>query len=319
MTTHPLNSNIDSVFKIGEQRVTIAVAPNEESSRFPIIDEIKIDNIDICQYYEAQREEMSIPRSTPRSNIPILKPFNNKPISSRTTTTPEPETTTEIVTTTEITPTRPPIRINTSRPNNNNLKCGQRVTHQPQALITHGSKTREGLWPWHVAIYHNTKFSRSYVCGGSLINRKTILTAAHCIIDGNGVIIPERISVELGRFDLQVTSVNIQAVKIFDVIPHEKYDPESFEHDIGILKLATYAQLNRYVQIICLPSPNAIFSNKVGEIVGWGRNEDNLIQNEMRHAAMPVIDRITCLRSNRNHFGQYLTDTNFCAGNQNGK
>lgn len=295
---HPMNSNIRNIFHIGEGRVTISAAPNEISKRFPLLDEILIDDIEICDYYRSQAEEIIIPTVTQR--IEVTTP----------TTTPIPITTQPNIIET---PRPPPNPIN----KNKNPACGQRLIQQPLTLITNGFKTREGLWPWHVALYHNTKFTRSYVCGGTLINRKTILTAAHCIIDGSGVIIPERISVELGRFDLQITSNNIQTLKVFDVIPHEKYSPESFENDIGLLKLATFAQINRFVQVICLPQPNALFNNQIGQIVGWGRNEDNMILNEMRHAPMPVIDRITCLRSNRNHFGQYLTETNFCAGNQN--
>lgn len=290
-----------SIFHIGVGRVTIAVAPNAGSTRFPKLDEILIDDTEVCDYYRSQGEVTFDPSVTERIEI-------------TTTTTPIQITQA---------PTSQPIIIETPRqpqkPINKNPACGQRVIQQPLTLITHGFKTREGLWPWHVALYHNTKFTRNYVCGGTLINRKTILTAAHCILDGSGVIIPERLTVELGRFDLQISSNNVQTIKVFDVIPHEKYSPETFENDIGLLKLATYAQLNRFVQVICLPQANVGFNNQIGQIVGWGRNEENMILSEMRHAPMPVIDRITCLRSNRNHFGQYLTETNFCAGNQNCK
>ena len=43
--------------------------------------------------------------------------------------------------------------------------------------IYHGQPSRQGKWPFMVAIYYDGKQH----CGGSIWNQDTILTAAHCL------------------------------------------------------------------------------------------------------------------------------------------
>lgn len=59
--------------------------------------------------------------------------------------------------------------------------CGKRVeSSKSVALLTGGSATDAVKYPWHAAIYQITSGSRSYKCGGSLIQTKAVLTAGEC-------------------------------------------------------------------------------------------------------------------------------------------
>lgn len=40
-----------------------------------------------------------------------------------------------------------------------------------------------GEWPWHAAIYRNEVGALNCVCGGSLVSKWLIVTAAHCVTD----------------------------------------------------------------------------------------------------------------------------------------
>lgn len=59
-------------------------------------------------------------------------------------------------------------------------------------------------------------------------------------------------------------------------------------------------------------------TGRFGTVIGWGYTERDKVSYILRHTAMPVVSFTTCLDSNRDFFGQFLSDKNFCAGSRNG-
>ena len=58
----------------------------------------------------------------------------------------------------------------------NTSDCGRPGPSQ----IIGGQVSREGAWPWHVGVFFSSGSQSTYQCGGSLINSRYIITAAHC-------------------------------------------------------------------------------------------------------------------------------------------
>ena len=60
------------------------------------------------------------------------------------------------------------------------LECG--LSSRPKiSYIVHGTVSDRVSWPWHVAIFRQTEEGLTYYCGGTLISRNVIITAAHCV------------------------------------------------------------------------------------------------------------------------------------------
>lgn len=94
------------------------------------------------------------------------------------------------------------------------LSCGRRLVNH-QALITNGCQSKEGDWPWHVAIYHvGTNQDIAYKCGGSVLTPNSILTAAHCVFENGRPITPERVLVQLGKYNLRISGPNTQEFQV---------------------------------------------------------------------------------------------------------
>lgn len=93
-------------------------------------------------------------------------------------------------------------------------------------------------------------------------------------------------------------------------------------NDIAIILLATQATFSNYIQPICLWNAKTTDLSEVvgkqGVVVGFGVTETDNISNTLRELVMPVVSIGTCLVSNNEFYGQFLSDFTFCAGSRNG-
>ena len=124
--------------------------------------------------------------------------------------------------------------------------------------------------PWQVQM--KTTKTREVDCGGTILNRDTILTAAHCKITKRSHFVVA--GVTDSRNGLLPASPQAQTSRIKRVINHPNFIPEyptqkSFHFDITILKLKSPFKFNRDVNFACLPAPN-FSTQKRGLVSGWG-------------------------------------------------
>lgn len=162
-------------------------------------------------------------------------------------------------------------------------ECG--VTYKnPNTKIVGGIEAEPNSWPSIVYVVSSYTFDyelpnpskeiqtlifESY-CAGVLIDRYTVLTAAHCYrgkvsvkdpISGNEIefnvttnkfhkTIGSIYSVYVGVHDIEKDGVKIN---VSEYIKHPLYDKSSVLNDIAIIKLATPVKLNKKVQLACLP------------------------------------------------------------------
>lgn len=153
------------------------------------------------------------------------------------------------------------------------------------------------------------------LCGGSVINARTILTAAHC---------PEGSSstqVVLGAHQLTANEPNQQrqTVPASAYRIHESYASETLTNDVAILILPVAVTFNDFVRVTVLPTSLAS-ENFIGDqatISGWGRISDSTqgTSSHLRSVTQPVISNAGCQAV----FGSIIVESTICISTVGGR
>ncbi|KYM97718.1 PREDICTED: venom serine protease Bi-VSP-like [Cyphomyrmex costatus] len=152
-------------------------------------------------------------------------------------------------------------------------------------LIVGGKKAEAKEFPHMAAVGVDSTDKILWICGGTLISKKIVLTAAHCTWTadwGNAN------WVRLGDLNLVQSNDNAkpQTIAIQERIRHPDYKRPLEYHDIAILRLAKEAVYDAYVRPACLPVdwPD-VGPNDKAVATGWGlvdwaddQGSDNLLK-----------------------------------------
>ena len=123
-----------------------------------------------------------------------------------------------------------------------------------------GEMTSEpGRWPWHVALYWKSNASMwEYVCGGSLISKNAVITAAHCVATPltEKPVKFENMTVQFGKYWRKYNHSEdyVQTREIAHVIIHPNYSGTTFDSDLALLILKSPVDLTSSVSPVCYPT-----------------------------------------------------------------
>ncbi|XP_013792869.2 venom serine protease-like, partial [Limulus polyphemus] len=112
-----------------------------------------------------------------------------------------------------------------------------------------------------------------FICGGTIINKVSIVTAAHCLVTQFGNRQNSSIFVRVGAHDIDNSGTDYQVNK---VIVHKDYNYPSHYYDIGLILLSKPVEYNDEVQPLCIPELNKLnvnLNNKEVVVIGWGVTE----------------------------------------------
>uniref|UniRef100_A0A0A9XRW5 Serine proteinase stubble n=1 Tax=Lygus hesperus TaxID=30085 RepID=A0A0A9XRW5_LYGHE len=197
----------------------------------------------------------------PPENIPI-DATTTKPIDGPTSTD-KPEVTTSGPRKTTTRPRRKP-------------RCGmRRVDLFETRIMGAKNKTKSSEFPWMVAIFHNEENNgnqvKRYMCAGSLIHERVVMTVAHCA----NQLVPENTVLRAGAWDL---SCNEEAYPhqdriVSQIIMHSQYNARYVTNDVALLVTTTPFKFAMNVDILCLPKIDDVVSDDSCIGAGWGKNE----------------------------------------------
>ncbi|XP_045454968.1 serine protease 48-like [Melitaea cinxia] len=200
--------------------------------------------------------------------------------------------------------------------------CGKRKVLHTE-LIVSGVSTKAGDWPWHVAIYRQERSTLKYICGGTLISKHIVLTAAHCTTLNGVPVLPDILGVFAGKYYLFRSDITTQELQVHQVIVHDEYSHTTLKNDISLLKLRTEVIFNNYVQPACLWYDEAYDKltsfDIFGTVVGWGFDRTDSLTTSIHAATIPLIPNLSCILSNPIFYSNAIKDgKKFCAGYNNG-
>jgi len=244
------------------------------------------------------------------------------------------------------------------KPNGYKEECGTRTT---LTNIVGGKKAKRGDFPYMALLGYATftnsegKSIKSYDCGGSLINKWYVLTAAHCMFQVSGNFSKNHpTEVVLGelRIDTDPDCTNngrscaprkiTREIKTDDqIIVHENYQPGSQTqvNDIALIRLNEPVPLydddpkSSNVRPVCLPwqenDPGRdLKENKKAVVTGWGRVKTSLKDLERKqkfgasarnllYVRLPIANQVC---EDDPDLEQYWDpETKICAGGKQGQ
>lgn len=183
--------------------------------------------------------------------------------------------------------------------------------------IVGGRPADPGEWPWQVALVFS-EYDSLYAglnCGGSLIARDWVLTAAHCFNFWTA----EDYDVVAGVHDLTAPAPGFRRVPIAEVIIHPDYISATQGNDIALLRLAEPIDA-RPADGATLPiAYSRLVPAGVGDLVGaeatvtgWGTRTFGLIDNppDLHEVEVPIVANEECNAA----YGGGIVAGMLCAG-----
>ena len=135
-------------------------------------------------------------------------------------------------------------------------------------------------------------------CGGSIISKQHVLTAAHCTIDRDTdeVKVPEAIEVLVGEHN---TADNIMDARAISAITnHPSFDKANLDFDFSILTLKSSLAFSSTVAPICIPaSVSSLYTNSLATVTGWGETASGYSSSTLQKVDVTVLSNQQCVSS----------------------
>uniref|UniRef100_A0A670XW30 Peptidase S1 domain-containing protein n=1 Tax=Pseudonaja textilis TaxID=8673 RepID=A0A670XW30_PSETE len=143
--------------------------------------------------------------------------------------------------------------------------CGL-ASNQPRFLfsrIVGGEEAVPYSWPWQASL----QILDEYICGGAVLTRTWIVTAAHCL-KKDECFLPAL---------LLYYSYHKEQILVKQYIAHPDFNTSTLDSDIALVELTEPLEFNHYVHPVCLPEQDEkIEPSRICVITGWGNQyEDN--------------------------------------------
>jgi secreted trypsin-like serine protease len=149
-------------------------------------------------------------------------------------------------------------------------------------MIIGGTEVPNGKYPFVAFVELYTK--KTVVdCGGTLIDKNSVLTAAHCVANTTGA------AVVVGRTDLRKKKGPV--IGASRPFMHPRYNPKTFEYDAAVLKLRRAVKSIKPIKLATTKQTNLETPGRKLTLAGWGITDFKAKKQplRMRQAQVPVV------------------------------
>lgn len=191
----------------------------------------------------------------------------------------------------------------------NPLRVASFTCSKTVKLIVGGEVAKKNEFPHQALLGWISENQISFGCGGSLISRNYVLTAAHCFK------VREADFVRLGEHDINNDYDNQKDFDIESITRHPNHRYSSSYHDIALIELKENVRFSNAIRPACLWTKEYINVNAV-IATGFGMMETAGEQsNVLRKVVLNFLDRRLCgMQFSGRSFASGLIDEQLCIG-----
>ncbi|KAF7282750.1 chymotrypsin-2-like [Rhynchophorus ferrugineus] len=160
--------------------------------------------------------------------------------------------------------------------------------------IVNGTDAEKGEFPFAVSLRYNSR----HTCGGTIINERFILSAAHCVCNDDSPRNSSYYSIQYGVIEITQEPINTINVK---KIHCNQFDSEKLIYDSAVLELESPIPEDGSWKPVKLAENFITEKPQTGIIIGWGKTgQYKPLSRTLQKLEVEIYDDETCGASMNN-------------------